>query len=226
MQRPFLSRGFAIAVAVAGLVLLAGTAAGANPKDPQKRHTTADTKLAKSIALKLSDLQAGWTADRGATTSSTICSAQPDESKLVETADVDPSFTYKDKATNVGSEVQLFRTAANARTDWRFITLAALKTCVVEEMRRELGKSARADMTAAKALPLHASTERVFQYRFALTLHVNSKTVPVVMQFVGVGKGRASVFFHIVSFGPPPPASFLTPFVQLFAGRLNAAPTI
>ena len=216
-----------VAIAVAGFVIFAPAAAGANPKDPQKRHTAADTRVAKSIALKKSDLQAGWTADRStATDNSTICSAQPDESKLVETADVDPSFTYKDKVTNIGSEVQLFRTAANARTDWRFITLAALKTCVVEEMRQELGKGARAEVTAAKELPLHASTERVFQYRFALTLHVGSKTVPVVLEFVGLGKGRASVFFHVVRFGSPPPASFLTPFVRVFAARLNAAPAI
>jgi hypothetical protein len=216
-----------LALAIAGLVLLAGTAAGANPKDPQKRHTAADTKLANAIALKRSDLQAGWTADRNSTTDNgALCSAQPDESKLVETADVDPSFTYKDKVTNIGSEVQLFRTAAHARTDWRSITLAALKTCVVEGMKQELGKGARVSVTAAKELPLRASVERHFHYRFALALHIGSKNVPAVMEFVGVGKGRASVFFHVVSFGAPPPASFLTPFVQAFSARLSAAPGV
>src|SRR6478672_5192283 len=121
----------AAAIVLLGVLLLALPAAAASPKDPQQRHTAADTRLAKSIGLNLADLAAGWRADKPTSLGSDpTCRSQPDESALVQTARVDPSFTYQDGVTNVGSEVDVFRSAREARTDWRLTTLAAIKDCL------------------------------------------------------------------------------------------------
>src|SRR5689334_20081802 len=65
----------------------------AGPKDPTKRHTAADMRLARSIALTRADLAAGWTQEqRPGSSGDAQCSAMPDESKLIETGEVDPVF--------------------------------------------------------------------------------------------------------------------------------------
>ena len=43
---------------------------------------------------------------------------EPDESALVQTAKIDPSFIWRDNLTRLGSEVDVFQTAAMARKDW------------------------------------------------------------------------------------------------------------
>ena len=70
-------------------------AAAVDPRAPRQQHTAADTKRAKAIVLRRSDLAAGWKLDPPAKTNPP-CTAGPDESKLVQTAKADPSFTWKD----------------------------------------------------------------------------------------------------------------------------------
>src|SRR5258707_1778129 len=117
------------AAAVAALLtfaLAAGAGAARAPsRDPQQRHTAADMKRAAALALRRTDLAAGWKADKPQKPSPP-CTAGPDESKLVQTARIDPSFTWKDGVTNVGSEVDIFRSAPEARQDWRLSTLGLL----------------------------------------------------------------------------------------------------
>ena len=75
------------AFVVLGAFVLALPAGATNPKDPQQRHTAADTRLAKSIALKPADLAAGWQADKPKSLGNDPpCKSQPDESALVQTA--------------------------------------------------------------------------------------------------------------------------------------------
>jgi hypothetical protein len=40
---------------------------------------------------------------------------EPDESALVQTAKIDPSFGWKDNLTRLGSQVDIFQTAAMAQ---------------------------------------------------------------------------------------------------------------
>jgi hypothetical protein len=102
-----------IAVCAIALVLVLPSVASAasDPRGPRQIHTAEATKRASAIVLHRSDLAAGWKLDPPAK-SDPPCTAGPDESNLVETAKVDPSFTWKDGVTNVGSEVDIFRTAA------------------------------------------------------------------------------------------------------------------
>src|SRR5690242_12185991 len=100
-----------VVLASAATLLIAAGAAARDPKEPRQQHTRADTARARTIGLVLSDFAAGWTKEPP-TKTSPPCSAEPDESNLVQTARIDPTFLWRDKITQIGSEVDTFRTAA------------------------------------------------------------------------------------------------------------------
>jgi hypothetical protein len=209
----------AAALVLLGMLLLALPAAAANPKDPQQRHTAGDTRLAKSIGLNLADLAAGWHADKATSPGSdATCKSQPDESALVQTALVDPSFTYQDGITNVGSEVDVFRSAGEARTDWRLSTLAALKDCFASALA--LGAKLRVTVSSFKQLPIANLSERTLHYRIAMVLH-GAQPVTLVADLVAIGKGRVTTVLHSITLAKPLPASLTLYLTKILAGRLN-----
>ena len=215
-------RAAAVAVFL-GALLLALPAAAANPKEPQQRHTAADTRLAKSIGLKLGDLAAGWTANPSIRPGSDpSCKSQPDESALVQTARIDPSFTYQDGITNVGSEVDVFRSAREARTDWRLSTLAALKDCFASALA--LGAKLRVTVSSFKQLPIANLSERTLHFRITMVLH-GAQPITLVADLVAIGKGRVTTVLHSVTLAKPLPASLTLYLAKILAGRLNAGHT-
>jgi hypothetical protein len=218
-------------VAILGLVLAtlvcATTASARDPKDPQQRHTAADTKLAKSIALKRSDLASGWTAspnDKPAPP----CSTEPDESQLVQTARIDPTFVWQDGATTVGSEIDIFRTTAQAQRDWKLSTLKLMRDCLLESARKQFAKQhVIVNVAAADSLATPKLGERSLHYRllFILSRKQNGKTqvAQFVTELIGLGIGRTSVVVHASSPGQPLPSSGLVALARKLAKRLVAA---
>jgi hypothetical protein len=210
-------------LALAALVLVALAAAGtaaAHSKDPTQRHTAADTKRANALALRRSDLAAGWTADKP-TKPSPPCTAGPDESKLIQTARVDPSFTWKDGVTNIGSEVDIFRSAREARFDWRISTLSLMTTCLLQSARAGVGKQVHVSLVSAKRLPPPTVAERGLHYRFVLDLR-STRTLQLVAEVVAIGRGRATVVLHTLTVRSPLPAAVLNTLVGVLGGRLGA----
>jgi hypothetical protein len=220
-------RVVATVVLVLASLAWAASASGRDPKDPQQRHTAADTKAATAIALKLSDLAAGWKAaprDKPAPP----CSTEPDESKLVQTARIDPTFVWKDGATTIGSEIDTFRTAAQAVRDWRLSTLALMGRCLLESARKQLGsRQMTVTLSSAVALAPPKLGERSLHYRLIFLLRRTQAGKTSVLQFVteliAIGVGRTSVVLHVASPGQPLPASGLTSLAKLLAKRLEAS---
>jgi len=216
-----------IGVLVLASLLLATAAAARDPKDPQQRHTAVDTKLARSIALKASDLASGWKVapkDKPAPP----CSSEPDESKLVQTARIDPTFVWKDGVTTVGSEIDTFRTAAQAQRDWRLSTLALMRNCLLESARKGLaGRHVAVSLGSAVALASPRLGERSLHFRLIFVLHRKQAGKTQVVQFVteliAIGVGRTSVVLHSSSPGQPLPSSGLMSLAKVLAQRLVAA---
>jgi hypothetical protein len=216
-----------IGVLVLTSLLLATVASARDPKDPQQRHTAADTKAARSMALKLGDLAAGWKVaprDRPAPP----CSTEPDESKLVQTARIDPTFVWKDGTTTIGSEIDTFRTAAQAIRDWRLSTLALMGRCLLESARKQLaGQHVTVTLSSAVSLPQPKLGERSLHYRLIFLLHRTQAGKTSVLEFVtemiAIGVGRTSVVLHAASPGQPLPESSLASLAKLLAHRLAAS---
>jgi hypothetical protein len=212
-------RALTLVAAVGASVVLTAAAWGAvDPKAPQQRHTAADTRLANSLALHKADLVAGWKVDPRAAGDST-CSAEPDESKLVQTAKVDPSFLWKDGVTTLGSEVDVYKTAAMAREDWDLSTLKLASTCLIESARAGLAGHGKVTLDSATALPRPGGAERSLHYRLVITVH-SAQTVKLVTDLVALGRGRVTVVLQALSLNTPVPVAGLKALTAKLAGRL------
>jgi hypothetical protein len=219
-----------VVVALVALAVLAPAAGGAtprDPKDPQQRHTAADTKRAQSIALKLGDLTTAW-KKAPHDSPAPPCSTEPDESKLVQTARLDPTFLWQDGVTTLGSEIDTFRTAAQARRDWQLSTLDLMRRCLLESARKQLAKQqVTVSVLSAKALAPPKLGQRSIHYRLVFLLQRKQAGKLQVAQFVteliALGVGRTSVVLHASSPGQPLPAAGLNALAKVLAKRLVAA---
>ena len=200
----------AVAVAFPPLAL-------AGSKDPTKRHTPADMRLARSIALTRADLASGWTQEKSASSSGgdADCSAQPDESKLIETGSVDPTFDSA-KGVTVDSEVDVYRTKAMALADWGTAQLGLLRSCLAELFAKTTGTKV-AVTAVAKVVPVHA--ERALAFRFELSAKGG---IPYDLDLVAVGKGRTTVLLSAAGPKGSYTGSLLAPLARLLAQRLAA----
>jgi hypothetical protein len=206
--------------AVLALVLPSVASAARDPRAPLQRHTATDTKRAKAIVLRLSDFATGWKLDPPAKTNPP-CTAGPDESSFVQTAKVDPSFTYRDGVTNVGSEADIFRSAAEARQDWRASTPSLLGTCLLQSAGAGLGKKARVRIASAKTLATPAGAERSLHYRYVLSVG-STKPTSLVIDVVALGRGRVTVVLYALTVRAPLPVAVVKGLTGVLASRLNA----
>lgn len=212
-----------LAVAAA-LAVTAATAAGKDPRAPKQRYTVADTRLAKSLALRRADLAGGWTP-APAPVEAPPCTASPDETALVQTARIDPSFVWSDRVTTVGSEIDIFRSAREALVDWRLSTLALMRTCLLESARSGLGKGVAVSLASGKALPPPAGTERSLHYRLVFAVRTKQRTLTLVSDVIAVGRGRITVVLHTLTVAQPLPSRILSALTQTLIRRLNGGRT-
>jgi hypothetical protein len=209
------------AVALALGVPSAALAAG-DPKAPRQQHTAADTKLATGLVLRRSDFAAGWKLDPPAKPNPP-CTAGPDESTFVQTAKVAPSFTYKDGVTNVGSEADVFRSAAEAQKDWNASTASLLGTCLLQSASAGFGKKVHVRLASTQTLPAPApkGVERTLHYRYVLSVR-STKTTKLVVDVVALGRGRIAVVLYALTIRSPLPAAAVNALTGVLAKRLNA----
>ena len=203
-------------IALAAVLVVPAALAG--PKDPTKRHTAADTKTANAIALKLSDFAAGWKQEKSSSNSAGPgCKAQPDESKLIETADVDPTFDSPNGAVTVDSDVSLYKTKAMLLGDWHTAQVSLFRACLAELLSKSLGKTAT--VAVAKRVPVTQHAERTLGFHFEF----KANGVVISADLIGFAKGRTEAILS--AFGPKGSykRSDLNPLAAVIARRLAGA---
>jgi hypothetical protein len=210
-----------LAAVATALATGADAASGASdPNAPRQRHTAADTRLANKLALRRNDLAAGWKAAKPVK-DGPPCKGAPDESDLVQTAKVDPSFIWRDGLTTVGSEVDVFRSKREALKDWRLSTFALMKTCMLQSARFGLGKGVRVSIAGGGALTPPRGAERALHYRLVFSVRSKARTLSLVTDVVAVGRGRITVVLHALTAARPLPAAVLGTLVGALTDRLN-----
>jgi hypothetical protein len=210
-------------LATVASALAAGVAAASAAKDPnapRQRHTAADMQRAKQLGLRRGDLGAGWTAAKPEKDTAP-CKGSPDESDLVQTARVDPSFTWRDGITTVGSEVDVFRSRREALKDWRLSTFALMKTCMLQSARVGLGKGVRVSITDGAVLTPPKGAERGLHYRLVFAVRSKAPTLSFVTDVIAVGRGRITVVLHTLTVARPLPGTVAGSLVATLADRLN-----
>ena len=204
---------------VVALVLPAAALAG-DPNDPTKRHTAADMRTAAQIALRKADFVAGWKRVKTDNSNNDVCTGEPNESKLVETADVDPTFESSNGAVDIDSEVQIFETARMAGIDWSYGTVPRLRTCAEDELTRQLGKGTTFTLTQVKAPTIGGVRTKSFH----LVIHakVNGRKVVVTSDLIALNRGRVTVMLTVIGPQGTYRRAQVAPFAAVLARRLLA----
>jgi hypothetical protein len=142
----------------------------------------------------------------------------------VQTGRFDRTFLGPDQSTTIGSRVEIFQSAGQARQDWKLATLRQVSECVLERTRERYAPS-HVRVRLIAALPLRPPTrgERSLHYRIALLLSKGSQSLPLVTDVVGIGIGRISVLLRASTPAAPVPDTALRSLTGLLAKRLVAA---
>ena len=94
----------------------------------------------------------------------------------MQTAQIDPTFIWKDGVTTLGTEVDIFKTAAMAKQDWALSTLKLFRAACCRA-RATSFRTARCALVSAKQLPRpSAAAERSLHYRLVFDIVRAGKT--------------------------------------------------
>jgi hypothetical protein len=209
------------AVLLAGAVL-AGTAAA---KDPRRAYTAAGTAQAKAIALKLSDLPAGWKVDRasGGSGGNLTCPGfDPDESDLTSIGHVDASFASRDGLSNVLSVVGVFKTAAEGRASWSRVVRPGVLRCLTKLFEEGASdKSTTTKVVSSGKLSLPLDAPRKAAYRIAADVSTQGQHVKAYLDVILQGAGRADTVLLVTSVLVPPQTAFEWKLAGTVSSRLT-----
>lgn len=173
--------------------------------DPQKRLTPADQARAKAMLVRRTDLPAGYEVTRQSPLRTVYCAAV-DESDLVVTGEARSGFSRTPVA--VASASEIYRTVGNANAAWRRSRSPAGRTCLEQELRRELASVGVQRIHTAAPFDLPALTRHMYLFRIA----GSAQGVPIVFDLVALEQGRAQA---VLLFG-----SALAPVAKAEQARL------
>ena len=207
---------------------VAGTAAAATADrgDAQRRISSADQALARSLLLKQSDLapDVKSEASSGANENGPYCKAL-DESDLVLTADVEGRlFSREAQGTYAGvtSSAQLYRTKAMAASSWARGTSAAGLQCA----KRVLAGSFARDgfrLDSLRRTSFANLADRTVAYRVILSRLSAGIRVRLYFDVLVLARGRAQATVLFISLGAPFPQSSQVPLARVVANRMATA---
>ena len=95
-----------------------------------------------------------------------------------DAASVGSAAVKSGTSAGVGSQVDIFRTAAQARLDWRLTTLPLLRGCLLENARQTFGKKISVRIHSAQLLKAPGYGERSLHVRLVLDLTKKSGAKP------------------------------------------------
>jgi hypothetical protein len=144
------------------------------------------------MLLRRSDLPSGYRVARQSSLRDVYCAAV-DESDLVVTGEARSGFARTPVAVASASEV--YRTLANANAAWRRSTSRGGRTCLEQELRRELASVGVQRIHIAVPFALPALAQRRYLFRIA----GSAQGIPVVFDLVALQQGRAQAVLLFAS---------------------------
>jgi hypothetical protein len=174
-----------------------------HPRDPRESLTAADQAWAKRIALKRSDLPAGWRASRAASSDEPRCPTfDPDMSDLTLTGKAESDFSRG--LSNVASETQIFRTAREAATSFRRGAKPQLIRCYDDLVQKELGSQAQVRLVSGRVVAAPPVGERRFALSLVWEITAGPRTLRTYFDVFGWDRGRASTAVAYSTLDEPP----------------------
>ena len=212
---------------VLGLAAVPVTTA-APSRGPQLRTSAADTRSAKSILLSEKQLGAGaWKATLGSASAPAcgiVLSLQPDESSLVETANVTGSLFTNTGYEALTQSVRVFASPRQAAADWSRTVDKNLVICMEQQIENTSTMGAPVSVTDWRALRLPNVSPRVAGFRVVANAKTSAaKTTKVYLDVILLGRGRTTTKVVLSSIQRPFASSFESRVSRLIGQRLASA---
>ena len=219
-----------IAVLLLALLALPALALAAD-SDPKRKINAADERKAGAVVLKRADLAAGW--KKVASSSSDddlVCSYyNPKGSDLTLTGDAEAEFEQAGGFPSVYSYADVYATAKDAAAAWTRTVKPAAARCFAEFFKKEAASDPTTKVTSvthgSMAFPKVAPRTAAFRItlKLAVTQNGQTQTVPLTLNLVVVGRGRAEA--GLITFAPSPGVGTadLRAFAKLMADRMKVA---
>jgi hypothetical protein len=179
-----------LAAVLAVAVPVASAARGRDPHAERLRLTRADTAAAARTDLRRADLGSGWIALRPAPfdASEDPCpSFDPDFSGFTITGRAHSRFQHPTGAA-IESEVDVFRSASDARQDFEAGAKPALVRCMRTMFERNPPAGARFVSGRTAAAPGLGDRSALYRFRFELT--ALGRRIPLAADFLVFQRGR------------------------------------
>lgn len=194
-----------IASLLACSLLVVTAAQGEKPRLEQKRLRPADIALAKRTTVRASDLSPAWTRQPPTTPSNelpTCPGVDLDFSAFTITGTAGSSFELR--GASVDSQVEVFKSRADAAGDFRKSTTAPALRCLGRWLR---GEAARQQpgvrFVSSRLLSRPRLGERAVLYRIEMDVPTDAGRVRVFLDVLGFQRGRSIVTLGFSNIGAP-----------------------
>lgn len=191
------SRKVRVAVVTALVAALAPALVhAASAEKPVVRYNAADQALAKAAVLKKADLGAGW---KGGAKKPEIGDPSEDcpewnprQADLTVTGAAESEFEFRAGALTVTSTAYVLETAEMVKLDWqRTVVAPAVVRCLRKVFTEASDEEAR--FVSAKRTPFPRVGALASRLRAVVNYVQGETKVPVLVDFVALGKGRTEV---------------------------------
>ncbi len=193
---------------LAAACALAGTAsaAGSDPREPQKRHNPADQAWARAIRIQRADLGAGdWRLEHSSGNDSKApqdCK-NPDLSDLVETGGSDDP-DWSRGGGFVGTSVSVFVNPRQATAAWNRLAHQPTTRCLADALKQGMaGSGLRVRIASNGSLPLPKLAPHFASGRVRLILSSSRATIKGRLSYYLYARGRATAMLMVASFDRP-----------------------
>ena len=204
---------------VIAMLVVAGVAVAANPRDPKKVIIPAVQAKAKAINVHISDLPAGdWTAKpAGPDKGTPKCSYyNPNQSDLTENGDANSPQLTAPSGAFVSSSTSIFKTAAQGRTAYKRVVQPKLPKCLAQLFAKGAGKGIT-NLTAVE-IPFPKQAERSNAYRISADFNNASGSIAIFLDVVVFNRGKVDTVIFFAGIGHP----FTDAVEQSVAGKVAA----
>jgi len=214
-----MSRPLAAAAAATAALCLAATAL-ADPLDPKVKIVPRDQAAARAALLTRADLGPAW---KGGTTANPslkapVCpSLRPDYSKLTITGHGESRFDNGNGGFQVVSDVEVWRTAAQAEKHMSALLQPKLPRCIRYAIAKSLGTS-NVTLLPVERQKIAKLADTTVHYRAPIGVKSGNQTFTVLSDFVFLRKGRTEIYLNVVA--PSTDEGQVTSFVTRVARQL------
>ena len=206
-----------ILLVVAGVAVPAASAR--DPRLERLRLNSTDTALAHRIAVRATDLGAGWRAAT-ATPEQVVPSCpgyRPDFSQFTLTGRALTSFGNQAKQWTVAANMEVYASRGDARGEWRLSVSSAAVRCFAELIRQIAGVQG-ISVASARITPTPHLAEASAAFEIVLDAAQQSGTTKLYVDGIFVRQGRAIAALYATAANSPVPG--LTRLARRVAARM------